>query len=135
MRVRIRIFILLFGVIAALLLRPCIVSGQVEQIVDFHSEIWLMPDASLRVIETITVNAAGNQIRHGIYRDFPTRYHDAYNNNYVVDFQMLGATRDSLGESFKVEDVSNGKRIYLGDPNSMVPRGRHVYTIDYTTTR
>src|SRR3974390_2556509 len=96
MRVRIRIFILLFGVIAALLLRPCIVSGQVEQIVDFHSEIWLMPDASLRVIETITVNAAGNQIRHGIYRDFPTRYTDTLNNRYVVGSDLLSATRASI---------------------------------------
>ena len=135
MRVRIRIFILAFGVIAALLLRPCAVSAQLEQIVDFHSEIWLMPDASLRVIETITVNAAGNQIRHGIYRDFPTRYHDAYNNNYVVGFQVLGATLDSVGEPFRVEAISNGKRIYLGDPRAFVQRGRHVYTLDYTTTR
>src|SRR3974390_2871365 len=132
---RVRVFILSFAVAAALLLHPQMVSAQVEQIVDFHSEIWLMPDALLRVIETITVDAARNQIRHGIYPDFPTHYHDNYNNNYLVDFQMLGATRDSLGESFRVEDVSNGKRIYLGDPNSMVPRGRPVYTIDYTTTR
>ena len=60
---RLRIFILLFAVAATLLLHPQMVSAQVEQIVDFHSEIWLMPDASLRVIETITVDAAGNRIR------------------------------------------------------------------------
>jgi hypothetical protein len=132
---RVRTFLLLFALVAALLLLPGVVSAQVEQIMDFHSEICLLPDALLRVIETITVNAGGNQIRHGIYRDFPTHHHDARNNNCVVDFQMLGATRDSSGESFRVEDVSNGKRIYLGDPHTFVSRGRHVYTLDYTTTR
>ena len=38
-------------------------------------------------------------------------------------------------ETFRVEDFANGKRIYLGDPNAIVPRGRHVYTISYTTNR
>ncbi|HTZ34212.1 MAG TPA: DUF2207 domain-containing protein [Methylomirabilota bacterium] len=132
---RVRVLILLVAIAAALLLQPALVSAQTEQILDFHSEIWLMPDSSLRVIETITVDAAGNQIRHGIYRDFPTRYHDALNNNHVVDFQVLGAARDSNGEPFRIEAISNGKRIYLGDPRSLVPRGRHVYTLDYTTTR
>ena len=132
---RMRIIIVLLALAAALLLRPAMVSAQTEQIVDFHSEIWLLPDSSLRVIETITVDAAGNQIRHGIYRDFPTRYHDAYKNNYVVDFRVLGAARDSTGEPFRVEAVSNGERIYIGDPRTLVPRGRHVYTLDYTTKR
>ena len=132
---RVRLLILLFALAAALLLQPAVVSAQTEQILDFHSEVWVMPDSSLRVIETITVDAAGNQIRHGIYRDFPTRYHDAFNNNYVVDFQALGAARDSAGEPFRVEAVFNGERIYIGDPRALVPRGRHVYTLDYTTKR
>ena len=87
------------------------------------------------VTETITVVAAGNQIRHGIYREFPTRYRDAFNNRYAVGFQMLSATRDSADEPFRVEDYANGKRIYLGNSSAMVPTGRHVYTISYTTNR
>jgi uncharacterized membrane protein YgcG len=109
--------------------------AQSEQILDFHSDITLQDDSSLQVTETITVTAAGNQIRHGIYREFPTDYRDRLNNRYRVGFQMLSATRDSADEPFRVEGYSNGKRIYLGDPNAMVPRGRHVYTISYTTNR
>ncbi len=112
---------------------PC--HAQTEKILDFHSDITLEEDSSLQVTETITVIAAGNQIRHGIYREFPTRYRDTFNNRYVVGFQMLSATRDSANESFRVEDDANGKRIYLGDAGAMVPRGRHVYTISYTTNR
>jgi len=132
---RVRILIVLLALAAAVLLRPAIVSAQAEQIVDFHSDITLQQDASLLVTETIVVNAAGNQIRHGIYREFPTRYQDAFNSRYVVGFQVLSATRDSSNEPFRVEDYANGKRIYLGDPHQFVSRGRHVYTLSYTTTR
>jgi len=108
---------------------------QSERVSNFHSEITVEPDSSLQVTESITVIAAGNQIRHGIYREFPTRYTDNFNNRYVVGFQLLAATRDSGEEYFRVEDYANGKRIYLGDRNALVPKGRHIYTITYTTNR
>jgi uncharacterized membrane protein YgcG len=109
--------------------------AQTEKIVDFHSDITLQDDSTLQVTETITVMAAGNQIRHGIFREFPTDYRDAFNNRYVVGFQMFSATRDSVDEPFRVQDYTNGKRIYLGNPNVTVPRGRHLYSITYTTNR
>jgi Predicted membrane protein (DUF2207) len=109
--------------------------AQTEQILDFHSDITLQDDLTLQVTESITVIAAGNQIRHGIFREFPTRYQDPFNNRHEVGFQMLSATRDSADEPFRVEDYANGKRVYLGSPNAMVPRGRHVYSITYTTNR
>ena len=109
--------------------------GPSERILDYHSDITLEDDGSLQVTETITVVSAGQQIRHGIFRDFPTTYTDPYNNRYVVGFQMLSATCDSAPEQFRVEDRFNGKRIYLGNPKTMVGPGRHVYTITYTTNR
>jgi hypothetical protein len=109
--------------------------AQTERILDFHSDIALQDDSSLQVTETITVVAAGGLIRHGIFREFPTHYADPYNNRYAVGFQMISATRDSIDETFRVENYSNGVRIYLGDPNAMVPPGRHVYTLTYTTNR
>jgi uncharacterized membrane protein YgcG len=109
--------------------------AQTEQILDFHSDITLEDDSSLQVTETIAVVAAGQQIRHGIFREFPTDYRDRFNNHYVVGFQMLSATCDSVDEPFRVADYANGKRIYLGNANVMVPPGRHVYTLTYTTNR
>jgi hypothetical protein len=108
---------------------------QSERILDFHSDITLQDDSSVVVTETITVYCAGHTIRHGIYRDFPTSYKDPFNTRYVVGFQMLSATRDSVPETFRVQDQFNGKRIYLGNPNALVSNGRHVYTITYTTNR
>ena len=110
-------------------------ASQFEHILDFHSDVTLQDDSSLIVTETITVYCAGQRIRHGIYRDFPTTYKDPFNERYVVGFQMLSATRDSQPEIFRVQDQFNGKRIYLGNPNALVPNGKHVYTITYTTNR
>src|SRR5215470_52350 len=91
-----------------------------EHILDFHSDITLESDGTFLVRETITVNATGSRIRHGIYRDFPTRYKDHFGNTYVVGFQLLSAERDGFAEAARVQDQINGKRIYLGDPKSFV---------------
>jgi uncharacterized membrane protein YgcG len=109
--------------------------AQTERIRDFHSDIRLLDDGTLLVKETITVVSAGNQIRHGIYRDFPTRYKDLLGNNYVVGFVWNGAARDGQPESSRVENVSNGKRIYLGDKDSYVSLGEHLYELSYSTNR
>ncbi len=125
----------MFLLLAALLAWATPSYAQTERILDFHSDITLQDDSSLQVTETITVVAAGGLIRHGIFREFPTHYSDPFNNRYVVGFQMLSATRDSRDETFRVENYSNGVRIFLGDPNVMVSPGRHVYRLTYTTNR
>lgn len=109
--------------------------SQSERILDFHSDIRVQPDSTMQVVETIRVQSAGNQIRHGIYRDFPTRYVDGLGNRYVVGLNVLAATRDGLHEDFHIEDYSNGKRIYLGRADTLVSPGPHTYTIAYSTTR
>src|SRR5277367_5419852 len=108
---------------------------QSERILDFHSEITLQQDTSLLVTETIVVNSTGTQMRHGIYRDFPARYTDSFGNKYVVGFEMLSAVRDGAEEQFRVEDYANGKRIYLGTANTLLPPGEHSYTLSYRTNR
>jgi len=109
--------------------------AQAERILDFHSDLTVEDDSSLLVTETITFASTGAQIRHGLLRDFPTTYKDPYGNRYVVGFEVLSATRDSADEPFRVEDYSNGKRIYFGNANLMLAPGRHVYTFNYTTNR
>jgi len=87
------------------------------------------------VVETIRVRSAGDQIRHGIYRDFPTHYADGLGNRYTVGLEVLSATRDGQPETFRVEDHDNGKRIYLGRSDYLLPRGDHTYSISYSTNR
>ncbi|MGB9403088.1 MAG: DUF2207 domain-containing protein [Candidatus Acidiferrales bacterium] len=124
----------LFCLLATALLSPG-ARAQSESIVDYHSDVRVQDDGSMLVRETIRVMSAQIQIRHGIFRDFPTRYTDRLGNHYVVGFQLQGATRDGAVEPSRIEDLSNGVRIYLGNPQSLVPPGDHTYTISYLTTR
>lgn len=125
--------------IALLLAWAALLAGsaraQSERILDYHSDIEVRTDASMMVTETISVVSNGDRIRHGIYRDFPTRYDDRYGNHYAVGFRLIGATRDGTAEETRIEDLSNGKRIYLGSSNSLVEPGEHTYRISYETNR
>jgi len=106
-----------------------------EQITSYHSAISISKDGSMQVLETIGVISEQNQIRHGIYRDFPTRYEDRYHNNYVVGFDIQAITRDGSPEPYHIAGMQNGARIYIGDANAYVSSGAHTYTITYTTNR
>ena len=106
-----------------------------ERILSFHSEIAIAADATMTVAETIRVRAEGNNIRRGIYRDFPTDYTDAYGNGYVVDFDVLWVSRNGESEAWRATKRSNGVRVYVGSADRMLPPGEHTYTIHYRTDR
>jgi uncharacterized membrane protein YgcG len=106
-----------------------------EEILDYHSDIRVRRDASLLVTETILVRSAAVNIRHGIYRDFPTRYKDPLGNRYVIHFQVGQVLRDGQPEKFHIKDQSNGERIYIGDENVILPPGDYTYALTYTAGR
>ncbi|MGO9088585.1 MAG: DUF2207 domain-containing protein, partial [Candidatus Sulfotelmatobacter sp.] len=112
-----------------------IAAAQTERIRFYHSDIKIQDDGTMLVREMIRVVSNGDQIRHGIYRDFPTHYADRLGNRYVVGFKLLSATRDGATEESRVENYSNGVRIYLGREYSLVAPGEHTYSITYTTNR
>lgn len=101
-----------------------------ENIVDYDIEIHVNKDASMDVKEKITVNALGDEIRHGIYRDFPTQY-----KNKTVSFKINDVTLDDEDVKYTTESVSRGVRIKIGSSNEYVSEGIHTYVIDYTTER
>ena len=63
-----------------------------ERITSFDSDITVARNGTLSVTETIAVYANGEQIRHGIYRDFPTRYTDKNGANVHVRFDVTRVT-------------------------------------------
>ena len=101
-----------------------------EDIVDYDIEIHVNEDASMDVMEKITVNAQGIDIVHGIYRDFPTQY-----KNKTVTFKINDVTLDGEDVKYITEGVFRGVRIKIGSSNSDVPKGLHTYKIEYTTER
>lgn len=109
--------------------------AEAERILNFSSHIVIQPDASAEVTETITVMATGAQIRHGIYRDFPTTYKDKLGNRINVGFAIKRVMRDGQEIAYSQESRSNGQRVYLGDAHIEVPPGKHTFVLSYTTTR
>ena len=123
-------------ILILLLLPACLRAQQAgERILSFHSDINVYGDSSMVVRETIVVNAAGSRIRHGIYRDFPTSYHDRWGNRVIVDFEVLAVERDGQPESWRSEPQVNGVRLYFGSKNQLVAPGRHEYAFTYQTRR
>ena len=130
----------LFAVLLALLsLQLCSIAQDnqeaEERIRSFDSRISLQADGAMQVQETIEVLATGDQIRHGIYRDFPTRYKDRLANKYSVSFKILGVQRDGQPESYHTSSLSNGVRIYFGDKDTIIDPGVHRYVFTYSTNR
>jgi len=106
-----------------------------ERILDFHSDIKIQPDGSLVVHEVIRVNSEGQIIRHGIFRDFPTRYTDRMGQEYTVNFHVLDVLRDGAPEPYDQQSLSNGVRVRIGSPDSALDPGQYTYEITYTATR
>lgn len=108
----------------------------VERIRDYHSDIVVGADGGLTVTETIAVIATGDQIKRGIYRDFPTLYGGgAWGLRRNVPFDVVAVERDGRREPYHLADLENGVRVYIGDRDSEVPPGPHTYRITYRTAR
>jgi uncharacterized membrane protein YgcG len=107
-----------------------------ERILDYRIAVAVQADASLEVTEDITIRAEGNQVRRGIYRDFPTRYRDRAGNAVVVDLEVLSVQRDGVTEAWFTERMRNGVRINTGG-DEFLPQlpGTYRYTLRYRTTR
>jgi uncharacterized membrane protein YgcG len=106
-----------------------------ERILSFHSDITVHHNASMTVRETIRVRSEGQEIRRGIYRDFPTSYKDIFGNRYIVGFTVIDVFRDNTSEPYHINNISNGKRVYIGDKDILLPRGEYTYALVYKITR
>lgn len=106
-----------------------------ERITYFASDVTVNPDASLTVRETIDVNAEGNVIKRGIFRDIPTTYSDGHGTRFRAGLEVESVRRDGTDEPFTVLDISNGKRIRIGSADVFINPGPHRYLITYRTTR
>lgn len=106
-----------------------------ERILSFDSQITVQANASLTVRETIRVRAEGNEIKRGIYREFPQLYRDKWGLRQRTGFQVTAVRRDGQNEPFHTKDAVNGTRIYIGQEAVLIPTGEHTYELEYRTDR
>lgn len=132
---KLRNLILICILTITILLFPNVSNAMTEEILEYKSEIEIKKDSSMIVEETITVYSTGNEIKRGIYRDFPTQYKDKHGNKYNVGFEILSITRDGKKEDYHTEKMKNGVRIYIGDSDTYLRPGYYTYKIKYETNR
>jgi len=128
-------FALIIVALLSLASAPAFAQYDAERITDYKSDITVTRNGVLNVTETISVIAAGDRIRHGIYRDFPTTYKDKFGRALRVRFDVLQVTMDGHDEPFDVEGIDAGRRVKIGDKDEDVSTGPHTYTITYVTDR
>ena len=121
--------------LAAVLLLAAAGSSAAERILSFDSDIEVHHDGTMSVTETIRVIAARDQIRRGIYRDFPTRYTTPDGDDYVVDFELVQVERDSGPEPHHTESTGDGIRVYIGHKDVLLNPGEYTYRLSYRTDR
>ena len=122
-----------FWLVALLAIAPAVDAS--ERILSFHSEIRVMEDGWIEVTETIRVNAEGDRIRRGIYRDQYTDYEDFLGNRYESQIQLLQVLRNDQRESFHTIGIDRGIRIYFGSRDRYIAPGEHTYTYRYRANR
>ncbi|HBI14949.1 MAG TPA: DUF2207 domain-containing protein [Desulfobulbaceae bacterium] len=106
-----------------------------ERITSFDSRITVDANGLLTVTETISVVAEGSEIKRGIFRDFPTTYTDRAGHRVRVDFTPLSVERDGGPESYHLEEMGNGVRVYMGQADVFLAPGPYTYTLTYQTSR
>jgi uncharacterized membrane protein YgcG len=127
--------ILIVAAVALLSVATPVGAQQGERITGFASDITIGLDGTLTVRESISVNAQGNQIQRGIFRDFPTTYTDDLGTVHRVTFDVQRVTRNGRDEPYVLENIANGRRVRIGSADVFLDPGIHVYTITYTTSR
>ncbi len=127
----------LLGLLSSVLLLLAAVgqAAAAELIRDYHADIAVAVDGTLTVTETIEVQAEGQEIQRGIFRDFPLYARDADGRTVEVDFDLLSVERDGEPEDYHTESIAGGVRIYAGSADVYLDPGAYTYTITYTTGR
>jgi uncharacterized protein (TIGR04222 family) len=100
-----------------------------EVIRSYVVEIRILDDGVLAVTETIDYDF-GSELRHGIFRTIPTRFHhdDVYDRVYPI--RDVGVESATAPSDVEVSEEGGSTVIRVGDPDVEIS-GRHTYTLSY----
>ena len=118
-----------FVALFALLFAPAAFAR--EEITSYDVAVEVQTDGDIIVNETLRVNAEGNEIRRGIFRDLPHFYLDASGNRLAYEYHVLAVERDGAEEPYDTETEGNAFRIRIGDEDVFIEPGQQTYLIRY----
>ena len=124
-----------FALWAWLALFPVLAVRAEEKILSFDSRIIVDANATIDVVETITVRAKGYEIKRGIYRDFPVVYPWRWGLVKQVPFHVQSVTRNGESEPYALEKDGGATRVRIGSGDVLLDPGEYTYEITYTTGR
>lgn len=106
-----------------------------EQVAAFDARIAIAADGSLAITETIVVEAAGAQMLHGVYRDFPDAAAAGGGRPRYTPLEIREVTRNGRPETYRVARLASGPRLYLGAGDRLLPQGTHTFVLTYRAER
>ncbi len=102
-----------------------------EEVINrFDVAIEVEQDGDILITETINVTAENNRINRGLFRDLP-RYYESEGDRLRYNYNVLSVQRDGRREPYETMTEDNAWRIRIGDEDTFVSRGEHVYVIRY----
>ncbi len=102
-----------------------------ERILLFDSSAEFSADGTMRVTERITVLAAGNKIRRGIFRKLPRVWDRMDGKRFWVTYTILEVRRDGRPEPYREKEDQGVLTVRIGDADTLVEPGRHEYALTY----
>lgn len=124
-----------FLFLALLGLATAALANEDERITDYSVDLQVHTDGNLLVTEQITVEARGEAISRGIFRDFPVQMISRERLLRRVGFEVLEVQRNGQPEPYRLESLGAIERVRIGSAARELPPGRHTYRILYRTDR
>lgn len=117
------------GFFRVLLFLSAILLHAEEYIENYHIDIFLKQDGSLRVTENIDYRF-GERFKHGIYRDIPMKTEIGEGILRDIGLSDFAVYLDHGNVLYERSEFGDNVRIKIGDPDRVIS-GTHLYTIDY----
>ena len=102
-----------------------------ERITSFDAQIFIKPDRSIKVVETIEVQSEERQIKRGIFREIPQYYARKDGSQRFLPVRVESVLKDGERASWFVGDSDENMRIYIGKRFVNISMGLHTYQITY----
>lgn len=103
-----------------------------ERILNFDVKVQIEKSGTINVVENITINAEGNEFRHGLLRVFPLTRQDKDGNEIDVKYTIKSIKKDGVNENYFTKEESGDWKIYIGNKDVDLERGLYDYQISYT---
>lgn len=97
----------------------------------FDVEATLQPDGVLDIKENIHFQARNQQIKHGFYRDLPRLWMQPDGDAALLNYHIVGVTRDGIPEPWHLDWYIGLMNIVVGDKQRFLPQGDYHYQIHY----